>query len=340
MTAENRRNMEFYFAPMEGITSYTYRNLHHRFFGGVEKYYTPFLSPSAENGLSTRELKDVLPENNGEIRPVPQLLVNHPEGFLKGARLLRDLGYREINLNLGCPSGTVTAKKKGSGLLMYPEELDALLDRIFSDPMVTGGEILVSVKTRIGKNSPEEWSQLMEIYNQYPIYELTIHPRIQKDFYKNHPDLEVFSSALEASKNPVVYNGDIFTAADYRRFREQFPAVERIMLGRGLIMDPELGEKLLKIEAEETGMDRVCKETEDGPDLVRLRQFHDALFEAYGELMSGDRNVLFRMKELWAHMIVQFPDSPKLEKRIKKSTHLSEYTEAVNELFKEAGHGV
>ena len=108
MTAE-RRNMEFYFAPMEGITSYTYRNLHHRFFGGVEKYYTPFLSPSAENGLSTRELKDVLPENNGEIRPVPQLLVNHPEGFLKGARLLRDLGYREINLNLGCPSGTVTA---------------------------------------------------------------------------------------------------------------------------------------------------------------------------------------------------------------------------------------
>ena len=306
--------MEFYFAPMEGITSYTYRNLHHRFFGGVEKYYTPFLSPSAENGLSTRELKDVLPENNGEIRPVPQLLVNHPEGFLKGARLLRDLGYREINLNLGCPSGTVTAKKKGSGLLMYPEELDALLDRIFSDPMVTGGEILVSVKTRIGKNSPEEWPQLMEIYNQ------------------------VFSSALEASKNPVVYNGDIFTAADYRRFREQFPTVERIMLGRGLIMDPELGEKLLKIEAEETGMDRVCKETEDGPDLVRLRQFHDALFEAYGELMSGDRNVLFRMKELWAHMIVQFPDSPKLEKRIKKSTHLSEYTEAVNELFKEAGH--
>ena len=306
--------MEFYFAPMEGITSYTYRNLHHRFFGGVEKYYTPFLSPSAENGLSTRELKDVLPENNGEIRPVPQLLVNHPEGFLKGARLLRDLGYREINLNLGCPSGTVTAKKKGSGLLMYPEELDALLDRIFSDPMVTGGEILVSVKTRIGKNSPEEWPQLMEIYNQ------------------------VFSSALEASKNPVVYNGDIFTAADYRRFREQFPTVERIMLGRGLIMDPELGEKLLKIEAEETGMDRVCKETEDGPDLVRLRQFHDALFEAYGELMSGDRKVLFRMKELWAHMIVQFPDSPKLEKRIKKSTHLSEYTEAVNELFKEAGH--
>lgn len=159
--------MEFYFAPMEGITSYTYRNLHHRFFGGVEKYYTPFLSPSAENGLSTRELKDVLPENNGEIRPVPQLLVNHPEGFLKGARLLRDLGYREINLNLGCPSGTVTAKKKGSGLLMYPEELDALLDRIFSDPMVTGGEILVSVKTRIGKiprrNGRSSWRSITGI---------------------------------------------------------------------------------------------------------------------------------------------------------------------------------
>ena len=329
--------MEFYSAPMEGITSYTYRNLHHRFFGGVEKYYTPFLSPSAENGLSVKELKDVLPEHNGEIRPVPQLLVNHPEAFLKGARVLRDLGYREINLNLGCPSGTVTAKKKGSGLLMYPEELDALLDRIFSDPMVTGGEILVSVKTRIGKNSPEEWPRLMEIYNKYPIDELTIHPRIQKDFYKNHPDLEVFSSALEASKNPVVYNGDIFTPEDYRRFRERFPSVERIMLGRGLIMDPELAEKLLKTE-EKGCPDGNGKGT--GTDLARLRQFHDALFEAYGERMSGDRNVLFRMKELWAHMIVQFPDSPKLEKRIKKSTRLSEYMEAVDELFKEAGHGL
>ena len=265
--------MEFYFAPMEGITSYTYRNLHHRFFGGVEKYYTPFLSPSAENGLSTRELKDVLPENNGEIRPVPQLLVNHPEGFLKGGRAFAGPRIPGINLNLGCPSGTVTAKKKGSGLLMYPEELDALLDRIFSDPMVAGGEILVSVKTRIGKNSPEEWPQLMEIYNQYPIYELTIHPRIQKDFYRTSQIWRCSSSALEASKNPVVYNGDIFTAADYRRFREQFPSVERIMLGRGLIMDPELGEKLLKIEAEEIGMDGTCKGTEDGPDLARLRQF-------------------------------------------------------------------
>ena len=334
--------MKIYFAPLEGVTGHIYRNAYEEFYGKgrIDKYFVPFISPNQTNGFTAREQRDMNPDNNVNMPLAVQIMTNRADLFINAARLLYEKGYTELNLNLGCPSGTVTAKKKGSGLLMYPEELDALLDRIFSDPMVTGGEILVSVKTRIGKNSPEEWSQLMEIYNQYPIYELTIHPRIQKDFYKNHPDLEVFSSALEASKNPVVYNGDIFTAADYRRFREQFPAVERIMLGRGLIMDPELGEKLLKIEAEETGMDRVCKETEDGPDLVRLRQFHDALFEAYGELMSGDRNVLFRMKELWAHMIVQFPDSPKLEKRIKKSTHLSEYTEAVNELFKEAGHGL
>ena len=332
--------MRYEFAPLEGITGYIYRNAHHDFFTSMDTYYTPFITPKKGKSFTAREWNDVIAEHNAGMRVIPQILTNQADGFCMVAEKLKELGYREINLNLGCPSGTVTAKKKGSGLLMYPEELDALLDRIFSDPMVTGGEILVSVKTRIGKNSPEEWPQLMEIYNQYPIYELTIHPRIQKDFYKNHPDLEVFSSALEASKNPVVYNGDIFTVADYRRFREQFPAVERIMLGRGLIMDPELGEKLLKIEVEETGMDGTCKGTEDGPDLARLRQFHDALFEAYGELMSGDRNVLFRMKELWAHMIVQFPDSPKLEKRIKKSTRLSEYTEAVNELFKEAGHGV
>lgn len=327
--------MKAYFAPMEGITGYVFRRAHHAVYGGVDRYFGPFLAPGASHVLSPRERQDVLPEHNAGIPFVPQVLTSRSEDFLWAVRELLERGYEEVNLNLGCPSGTVTAKKKGSGLLMYPEELDALLDRIFSDPMVTGGEILVSVKTRIGKNSPEEWPRLMEIYNQYPIYQLTIHPRIQKDFYKNHPDLEVFSSALEASKNPVVYNGDIFTAADYRQFRERFPSVERIMLGRGLIMDPELGERLLNTEAEEGG-----GEPEAGPDLARLRQFHDALLEAYGERMSGDRNVLFRMKELWAHMIVQFPGCPKLEKRIKKSACLSEYTEAVDELFKEAGYGL
>lgn len=315
--------MEFYFAPLEGITGCTYRNLHHKYYGGVKKYYTPFLSPGHEAGLGPKELKDILPENNVGVAVVPQLMTNRAEDFLKAAETLMEYGYQEVNLNLGCPSGTVVAKKKGSGLLFYPDELEAVLDGIFEDRHVVKGELSVSIKTRIGKNSCEEWPRLIEIYNQYPIRELTIHPRLQKDFYKNHPDLEAFREGVMKSKNPVVYNGDIFTVEDYRKFHEQFPDVETIMLGRGLVRNPALAEQLMNSAPDQTGQE---------PDLARFRKFHDELLEQYSQLMSGDRNVLFRMKELWSYMIELFPDSKKAEKKIKKATRLAEYRAAVSEL--------
>lgn len=313
--------MEFYFAPLEGITSYTYRNLHHKYYSGVEKYYTPFLSPGPETGLGIRQLRDVIPENNPNILLVPQLLTNRAGDFLKSMEVLGEYGYREINLNLGCPSGTVTAKKKGSGFLYYPQELDRFLDEVFKDRQIWSGEFQVSVKTRIGKNSPEEWPELMEIYNRYPLKELIIHPRIQRDFYNNIPNLEVFEDALVQSKNPVVYNGDIFSDRDFRRFRERFPAVKTIMLGRGLIQNPELARALKEERSSEIF------------DKTRLKNFHDELLEQYCERMSGERNVLFRMKELWFYMIRLFPDRPKVEKKIKKATRLAEYRAAVDELL-------
>lgn len=313
--------MEFYFAPLEGITSYTYRNLHRKYYSGVEKYYTPFLSPGPETGLGIRQLRDVIPENNPNILLVPQLLTNRAGDFLKSMEVLGEYGYREINLNLGCPSGTVTAKKKGSGFLYYPQELDRFLDEVFKDRQIWSGEFQVSVKTRIGKNSPEEWPELMEIYNRYPLKELIIHPRIQRDFYNNIPNLEVFEDALVQSKNPVVYNGDIFSDRDFRRFRERFPAVKTIMLGRGLIQNPELARALKEERSSEIF------------DKTRLKNFHDELLEQYCERMSGERNVLFRMKELWFYMIRLFPDHPKVEKKIKKATRLAEYRAAVDELL-------
>lgn len=313
--------MEFYFAPLEGITSYTYRNLHRKYYSGVEKYYTPFLSPGPETGLGIRQLRDVIPENNPNILLVPQLLTNRAGDFLKSMEVLGEYGYREINLNLGCPSGTVTAKKKGSGFLYYPQELDRFLDEVFKDRQIWSGEFQVSVKTRIGKNSPEEWPELMEIYNRYPLKELIIHPRIQRDFYNNIPNLEVFEDALVQSKNPVVYNGDIFSDRDFRRFRERFPAVKTIMLGRGLIQNPELARALKEERSSEIF------------DKTRLKNFHDELLEQYCDRMSGERNVLFRMKELWFYMIRLFPDHPKVEKKIKKATRLAEYRAAVDELL-------
>lgn len=314
--------MHIYFAPLEGITTYPYRNLHHKYFGGVEKYFTPFLAPGPEQGMSVKEMRDVLPENNAGVPVVPQILTNRARDFLLASKKLSEMGYREINLNLGCPSGTVTAKKKGSGFLLYPDDLDRFFDEVFSDAAVRNGELLVSVKTRIGKNEVEEWPELMQVYNRYPIHELTVHPRIQKEFYKGTPHLDVFADILKESRNPVVYNGDLFTVENAKEFREKFPTVGTVMIGRGLIRNPALAEMILK------------EETEPEADILpRIREFHDALFEHYRETMSGDRNLLFRMKDLWSYMLAEVPDSEKLAKKIRKSQHVPEYLAAVEEVF-------
>lgn len=314
--------MHIYFAPLEGITIYPYRNLHHKYFGGVEKYFTPFLAPGPEQGMSVKEMRDVLPENNAGVPVVPQILTNRAGDFLLASKKLLEMGYREINLNLGCPSGTVTAKKKGSGFLLYPDDLDRFFDEVFSDAAVRNGEFLVSIKTRIGKNEVEEWPELMQVYNRYPIHELTVHPRIQKEFYKGTPHLDVFTDILKESRNPVVYNGDLFTVEKVKEFREKFPTVGTVMIGRGLIRNPALAEMILQ------------EETEPEADILpRIREFHDALFEHYRETMSGDRNLLFRMKDLWSYMLAEVPDSEKLAKKIRKSQHVPEYLAAVEEVF-------
>ena len=314
--------MHIYFAPLEGITTYPYRNLHHKYFGGVEKYFTPFLAPGPEQGMSVKEMRDVLPENNAGVPVVPQILTNRAGDFLLASKKLSEMGYREINLNLGCPSGTVTAKKKGSGFLLYPDDLDRFFDEVFSDAAVRNGEFLVSVKTRIGKNEVEEWPELMQVYNRYPIHELTVHPRIQKEFYKGTPHLDVFADILKESRNPVVYNGDLFTVEKVKEFREKFPTAGTVMIGRGLIRNPALAEMILQEETEP-----------EANILPRIREFHDALFEHYRETMSGDRNLLFRMKDLWSYMLAEVPDSEKLAKKIRKSQHVPEYLAAVEEVF-------
>lgn len=209
------------------------------------------------------------------------------------------------------------------------------------------GEFLVSVKTRIGKNEVEEWPELMQVYNRYPIHELTVHPRIQKEFYKGTPHLDVFADILKESRNPVVYNGDLFTVEKVKEFREKFPTVGTVMIGRGLIRNPALAEMILQEETEactdrlENGV-RIFEadgqlqtqgNRNKGDILPRIREFHDALFEHYRETMSGDRNLLFRMKDLWSYMLAEVPDSEKLAKKIRKSQHVPEYLAAVEEVF-------
>lgn len=307
--------MKYYLAPMEGITGHIYRNAYEKFFHNIDKYFTPFIVPNESKKLKTKELKDVLPENNKGINVVPQILTNNSEGFINTAKKLQKLGYNEINLNLGCPSGTVVSKNKGSGFLAKREELDIFLDEIFKI-----NDIKISIKTRIGKDSSDEFYDLIKIYNKYPIKELIIHPRIQKDFYGNKPNLDVFKDALFLSKNPVIYNGDIFTNSDYNELTETFREVKTLMIGRGIIANPGLINEIKH-------NDNINKEV--------LKDFHDEILNGYIDLYGEARNALFRMKELWGYMICMFSDNKKYAKKIKKAQKLNSYNEAVSSLFRD-----
>jgi len=308
--------MKFYFAPMEGLTGYIYRNAHREHFPvGIDKYFSPFIFACQHDSLKVREMKDILPENNRGIALIPQLLTNNADDFIHTAKKLSHLGYCEINLNLGCPSGTVVSKGRGSGFLAKKAELDAFLDNIFSHQATK-----ISIKTRIGKDRPDEFGDLLEIFNKYPLEELIIHPRVQRDYYKNTPNMAVFSAALRQSRNPVCYNGDLFTKVAIEGFSREHPGVERVMLGRGLLMNPGLVQAYLGGAA---------------PDKRQLRRFHDRVYGDYKGVLHGDVNVLYKMKELWNYMIASFRDSAKYLKRIKKSQSLREYDAVVQSLFDE-----
>lgn len=304
-----------YFAPMEGVTGAAFRSAHHRWFGGVDKYFTPFLSPTQQPRLTPRQLREVVPENNEGLPVVPQLLTRRSEDFVWAADALAHLGYPEVNLNLGCPSGTVVSKGKGAGFLASPEELDRFLNAIFSACAVN-----ISIKTRLGMRNPAEFSHLLELFNRYPVAELTIHPRVQKDFYHGSVHLEAFESALAASRNPVCYNGDLVTVADCAAVTADYPAVCAIMLGRGLIANPALADRL-----------------KGGPaaDKARLRAFHDDLYERYCMLFGSRHNAMLRMKEVWSFLIFLFEDSEKHGKQLRKAATTQDFGIRTDAVFRD-----
>ena len=307
--------MRLYLAPLEGITGWIYRSAVYECFGGFDKYFVPFIRPNQMGHFSAREKKDILPAHNAGMRTVPQILTNQAGDFLRTAAKLKEYGYEEVNLNLGCPSKTVVTKRRGAGFLAEPERLEAFLDEIFGKC-----PIRISVKTRLGMEEPGEFTRLLKIYNKYPMEELIIHPRVQKDFYKNTPRLEMFETALEESRNPLCYNGDINSVSDADRLQERFPQTDAIMMGRGVLADPSLARQI-------KGGRRADKE--------ELRRFHDLLYSGYCEEMSGDRTILYKMKELWFYLADIFADSKKYAKKIKKAEKCAVYEKIVEEMFRE-----
>ena len=343
--------MKIYLAPMEGITGFVFRNAFHSVFGGVDKYYAPFLSPGPDIGIPKRQLRDINPENNPGIPLVPQILTARALDFLKTAELLYSFGYREVNFNLGCPSGTVAAKGKGAGFLSDPDGLETFFREVFRFLSADLPGMKLSVKTRIGRYSPEEFPELLKLFNSFPISELTVHPRILKEFYRGPVHRDVFAYAAEHSSLPLVYNGDLLDTQDIGGIARDFPGTEAVMIGRGLLQDPFLAEKWKAGEAgataeagfcahEETGNEENQKpENSNGTDFPdaqrqRLRRFHDALVRGYLEAYPENRNVvLAKLKELWDYLGCCFPGTEKIRKKMKKSRTVEEYLAASGMLF-------
>lgn len=308
--------MKFYLAPMEGITGYIYRNAYQKYFEPFDKYFLPFISPNPKGKLAPWEEADLLPEHNQNMYVVPQILTNRAEEFISTAKMIKKYGYDEVNLNLGCPSKGVVAKYRGSGFLAKTEELDVFLEEIF-----THLDMKISIKTRIGRWDADEFGELLEIYNKYPLEELIVHPRVQKDYYANVPNLKGFQQAYEKSRSPVCYNGDVFSIEDYEIIMQLFPKLESVMLGRGVLRNPQLigaikGANVLEIES--------------------YRAFHNELLNGYLETIHGEKNAIFKMKEIWGYLRNSFVMREEELKPIWMAVDKATYEKAVDVFFRHA----
>ena len=304
------------FAPLDGITKAVYRRVWFRYFGGADRCFIPYFSPTKEHLLTNRERVELLPANNPDAVLVPQVMTNRAEELLWAAEVARDMGYTELNLNAGCPSGTVTAKGKGAGLLARPEALEALLEGACGKLCLP-----LSVKARIGFASPDEFPRLLEIFNRYPLQTLILHVRVRKDKYGGTLYYDTFADALRESKNPVEYNGDLRTVGEVADFERRFPDADAVMIGRGGVADPALFRKL-------KGGAAASRE--------ELRDFTAALFDEYTRFYDGQTGLAARrMREVWFYLIHLFDDNRRLNKDMRRFRTATEYRAAEDAIFRE-----
>lgn len=303
----------FDLAPLDGVTKRVFRRVWREHFGGADRCFIPFISPTDQHILTPRDRREL--ENPEGLPQVPQVMAKRAEDFVWAAEVLADMGYTEVNLNLGCPSGTVTAKGKGSGLLADPERLDRFLDGVFS-----AAPVPVSIKTRLGYNAPEEFPRLLEVFNRYPVACLTVHPRVRPEKYRGTVHMDMFALAAAESGNPVCYNGDLVSVAGVRALEARFPALDAAMIGRGAVADPALFRRL-----------------RGGPAATReeLRAFTGELYRAYRDFYGQSAPASQRMKEVWFYLIHLFEGGERLGGRMRRSRGPAAYEELEARIFQE-----
>lgn len=304
--------MNLYFAPLEGIGTYVYRRAHQKLFGGCDAYFAPFITPSDNERISMKCLRDILPENNENVNLKVQVLTNRADSFLKFEEKIIPLGYDSVNINLGCPSGTVCKKGRGAAFLKYPDELDSFLGEIFSK-----SNLNISIKKRIGFDSAGESESLTKIMKKHPLSLLIVHPRLRKDYYKGCPDIETFKKIYSSYSKPLCYNGDIFSFSDYEDIHHKFPDLDSVMIGRGAIANPA-----------------IFREIKGGKKLStsELEEFSHMLIDDYVKVLGSDWYTLNRLKEIWLYSILNYPCEKKIAKEIKKAQKLSVLTNAIKKL--------
>lgn len=300
--------MKLYFAPMQGMTTANYRNHHQRIFGGFDAYCAPFIATSDVRKVGKPLFKDIVPENNLNINILPQLISNNAQDFNYYAKLLVEMGYDEINLNMGCPYATVTKKKKGSGIMQHPRLVRKILEEACKEDSYD-----MTVKIRLGMEDLDEGFEIMDVLNDYPLKNVTIHGRTGLQKYEGTVDLDAFEALYKYCQHDVIYNGDIFTVEDYQRIQKRFPDIDKFMLGRGALQDPFLGAAIKGVFYSQD------------EKMAMIKELHDSIYNHYAKVLYGDKHLCDKMKEFWMHTSLHLDPSGKLLKKIRKARTSAEY---------------
>ena len=304
-------------SPLQGFTDFRFRNAFHHYFGGIDTFYAPYIRLDGKMVIKSSYQRDLQPENNTTLEVIPQVMTNNADEFLFVVKYIQQLGYKELNWNLGCPYPMVTKQGMGSGLICNPEKINHILERVHNET-----DVIVSMKMRMGYETPEEILDVFPILDKYPLKNIAIHARIGKQLYKGGVNLEAFQRCVDSTKHKLYYNGDITTVAKFKEMQERFPSIDHFMIGRGLIADPFLP-SMIKNNTTEYPADR----------FKIFSEFHDTIYQQYDAALSGPTPIKMKMLGFWEYFSQSFSNPQKTYKKIKKAGNPRTYTQAVAEIL-------
>lgn len=304
-------------APLQGFTDFRFRNAFAKHFGGIDYYYSPYIKLQGKPEIKPAYRRDINPENNHVDTLIPQILTADADEFYILVKYLKEIGYKELNWNLGCPYPMVAKRGMGSGLIANAQKIDHLLESIYSKT-----DIQISVKIRLGYEDSREIFEVLPILEKYPLQNIAIHPRIGKQLYKGSVDLDTFAECLQNTSHKVIYNGDITSVEVFRKLQERFPTLNHWMIGRGIIANPFLAQ-MIKTNSDELPLQ--YRET--------FSAFHAEILDSISQYLSGDTHTIQRMYQYWTYFIQLFPDKSKMLKKIKKSKNLADYQKITKEII-------